>query len=328
MASNIQVTLAATLFESLDNTVTNILNSGTSKMMSQISPIFCSGLCIYFGLKALGWYRNGVDLPILDVLEEATKLTLICFLSFNVGNYLRYIVPIINGLGDDICRMLSNNTTTANTIDALLSDMINLFVDFINHPDFSSISFFSDFNVIITAIAAVICIVMLGLPFVIITCSILFTTYIGLKLFLILGPLFIALAVFPATRDMFWGWAKLICSLILINILFSLVCTIEIQFIRDHFLNKQALPNWGDLGGMILVFGCFIYLAKAIPSFAGAIAGSHGASSIGLPGGGAASGMMRGGGKLAGKAGKYATGKAYNTVQAAYNRVRGSFKPG
>lgn len=280
MASNIQITMAETLFKSLDDTITNLITTGASNLMAKVSPIFCCGVCIYFGLKAIGWYKNGTDLPIIEIIEEAIKLTLMCFCSFNVGNYLRYIVPVISELSNDICSILSNNATTANTIDALLSNMINLFVDFINHPDFSSITVFSDLNVIVTAIAAVICMIMLGLPFVIITCAILFSTYVGLKLFLVLGPLFIAFSIFPGTRDMFWGWLRLVSSFILINVLFSLVCTIEIQFIRDNFLNSQDLPDWGDLGSMIIVFGCFIYLAKSLPSFASSVTGGMGIAGI------------------------------------------------
>ncbi|EDR3562100.1 type IV secretion system protein [Salmonella enterica subsp. enterica serovar Benue] len=321
------VTIVETLFQTFDKSIVGTISSGASNLMNSVAPIFSAGTCIFFGFKALGWYRNGNDIPIIEVLEIFIKCTLICFLSFNVGNYLTYIVPIVNGLSDDIASLLSNTSkgTTSNTIDLLLTNYLDMVFEFIKTMKISILKI--DVSVLFVQLFALIIMLISGIPFIMVTCGTLFCVKIGMNLMLIIGPLFIGFLFFPATKDLFWGWAKLIISFIVINVLFSLVITLEINFINDQFINNPD-PTWAAVFSMLICFASFIYLAKAIPSFAGAIAGSHGASSIGLPGGGAASGMMRGGGKLAGKAGKYATGKAYNTVQAAYNRVRGSFKPG
>lgn len=282
------VTIVETLFQSFDDSVVNTISNGAANVMNTVAPIFCSGLCIYLGFKAIGWYRNGHDMPIMEVMELFIKCALICFCSFNVSVYLQHIVPIINNLSSDIVALLSNSSsgTTANTIDLLLTNYLKMIADFTDTMEFDIL----DINVSTLFIQFFALLIMLisGLPFIVITCATLFCVKIGMSLMLIIGPIFIAFLFFPATKDLFWGWAKLIISFIIINILFSLVITLEINFINDQFI-KTPDPSWVAVASMLICFSAFIYLAKAIPSFAGAIVGSHGASSIGLPGSGATS---------------------------------------
>lgn len=275
MAGGITITIVATLFSAIDDTIQNTISSGASNLMSAVSPIFGLGVSIYFGLKALSWYTKGADMPVMELFENFVKMTIICFFSFNVGNYLSHVVPVINGLGDNIAGLLNSGSTNANTIDKLLSDYITMISDYIDTMDFSPMT---DFTATLQGIIALIIILIGGLPFIIITCAILLTIKIGMSLFLILGPLFIAFSLFEATRDMFFGWLRMMSSFVLINVLFSLVCTIEINFINSQIMNKE--PTWTSIGGMIVCFGSFIYLAKSLPSFASSVTGGMGISGI------------------------------------------------
>lgn len=314
----ISITIVSTLFTSLDETITKTIATGTSKLMSTVSPIFMIGVCIYFGLKALRWYTKGADMPVMELFEDFVKMTLICFFSFNVGNYLSYVVPAVSGLSDDICALLSTeNGTTANLIDKILTDYINMIRQFIGSEEFKELSFFDDFDAIVTAIIALAVMIIAGIPFIVITCAILFTVALSLKIFLVIGPLFIAFSLYPATRDMFFGWLRMISSFIVINILFSIVCTLEINFIRDHFL-KGGLPNWADIGGMFVCFGAFIYLSKSLPSYASSITGGMGIAGISAPNIG---GGLR---RLLSPAGKGAKAATTRLLQSRRN----SLKPG
>ncbi|ENE6639024.1 type IV secretion system protein [Salmonella enterica] len=279
MAGDINITIVATLFSAIDDTITNTIASGASKLMSTVSPIFGMCICIYFGLKALSWYTKGADMPVMELFEDFVKMTLICFFSFNVGNYLHYIVPIISGLSDDISQLLSsNNSTNANSIDQLLSDYITMICDYIDTMTFSPIS---DFSATATGVVALVVMLVGGLPFIVITCAILLTVKIGTSLFLIIGPLFIGFSLFSATRDLFFGWLRMVSSFVLINVFFSLVCTIEMNFIRSQFINSDA--TWTKIGSMIVCFGAFTFLAKALPSFASSVTGGMGIAGISAP---------------------------------------------
>lgn len=314
------VTIVETLFQSFDDAVKNTISSGASNLMNTIAPIFSSATCIYFGFKAIGWYKNGTDIPAMEILETFIKCALICFCSFNVGNYLQYIVPSIDGLSADIVALLNNSSTgtTANTIDELITNYMKMIVDFTKTMSFDILDI--KISTLFVQFFALLIMLLSGLPFLVLTCATLFCVKIGMSLMLIIGPIFIAFLFFPATRDLFFGWSKLIISFILINVLFSLVITLEINFINDQFI-KSPDPSWGVIISMLVCFSTFIYLAKAIPSFAGAIAGSHGASSIGLPG----SGTTARAGRLAATGGKKAAVKSVNYIASKF---RARFRAG
>ncbi|ECO4189897.1 type IV secretion system protein [Salmonella enterica] len=274
------ITICKEIFDAIDQLTEGMLAGGTTQLMNTVSSMFCCCTCIYFGIKALIWYKDGVDLPIMDILWEFIRLAVIGAFSFTVPYYIAHIVPFVTNLPNEIIAILGQHETSTNALDDMLTVYIKSMLDFYDKLNFS-------FGSMGTAFAGLFILVLYfigGLPFILISFATLMVTKIATQLFLILGPLFIAFAMFPATKDLFNNWWRLMAALMLTNILFNVSFSFESAFINTMMINGGKIDiTWPKIFAMVLTFTSFFFLAKAIPGFASTLTGGgHAVSGLGI----------------------------------------------
>ncbi len=294
-----QINIFTQIFDKFDTSVANTISHGSASIITLITPLMLTCFSIYFGLIALSYLNGSAEIPIGDTAKRMIGWITIIVFGLNIDTYSSTVVPFFNGFGDDIAQALTGSTSTANALDTLL----NAYVDAIASL-FKGISPWQ-VGLIIEAEVLATLIILSAVPFMAIAAAYIILAHFALGLLLALGPMFIAAAMFPATRRFFEAWIGQCISYGLLVALFAAVGAVEIDFA------KSVIPSGGFsteqygsfLGGamMMIVMGfVFIVISLNMPSLASQLAGGVGISSMV----GKLASAAKGIGKLAQAAGK------------------------
>ncbi|MGY2492833.1 type IV secretion system protein, partial [Cupriavidus sp. CP313] len=131
------------------------------------------------------------------------------------------------------------------------------------------------------AIPIVLVLILTGIPFLGISAAYAILAKFSLGLLLALGPLFIAAALFPATRKFFETWTAQCLNYAFLTALFAAAAAIEVQFATSILRKDEGyvmgIVDAYVLGAMGLVF---IVVSLNLPGLASALAGGVGISTM------------------------------------------------
>lgn len=307
-----QVAIAADLFQAIDAALKGTLGSGTSKVMLGLGASFGSMWLLNFTMKSIYWLHQGMDAVFQDVLMSIMKMAIIVYFAFNVSWYTSTVVPIVTGLPDWMGGVLAGNEGPAtNQVDGLINSYIGSLDTLISAMKFG---WTEDWAVMFYAILVVAFYLMGGIPFLGVCIGTMITLKAATTIILVVGPVFIAFALFDQTRQWFWGWVSVIGGFMLTQVLFAIVIGLELNYINNNIVkNGQIETTLVSAFGILLIFGAFTYLATELPNYAASIMG------------GGPSGGVTGVGGLLGKAtGLNPAGRmAKSAAQFAARRFKG-----
>lgn len=293
------ITIAQDLFQAIDGALKSTLGSGTAKVMLGIGAAFGSMWLVNFTLKSIYWLFQGLDVIFQDVIFSILKMAFIMYFAFNVSWYVQTVVPFVTDLPIWIGGILSGTEgSQVNQVDALIASYINSLVRLVSAMDFGWTVSVADMFI---AILTILFYLIGGIPFLSVCVGTMVVLKFSTSIILVVGPIFIAFALFDQTRQWFWGWVSTIGGFMLTSVLFSVTVGIEMNYI-NNFIIKNGVIDTSILGAItiLIVFGCFTLLATELPGYAASIMGGGSSGGVsGVPGGGLAR-------KAAGFAGKHA----------------------
>lgn len=298
------VQIAGDLFRAIDEALKGTLGSGTSKVMLGVGAAFGSMWLVHFTLKSIYWLFQGLDAIFQDIVFTVFKMAFIAYFAFNVAWYIQTVVPFATGLPVWMGGILSGQEgNQTNQVDALIAGYIDSLDKLISSMKFG---FTEDWAVMFYAAVVVVFYLLGGIPFLSVCVGTMITLKAASTIILVLGPLFIAFALFDQTRQWFWGWVSLMAGFMLTQVLFSVVVGIELAYINAFIMKNGAIEiTLMRAFEILLVFGAFTMLATELPNYAASIMG--GTSSGGVSGIGGLVGKTSGlnvARKMAGGAGK------------------------
>lgn len=276
------IEVAQPIFDAIDNAAKTQMNN-ISKVMSVMGGVIGIFWMIYIGIKAFYWYFEGLTVVVQDVLMTIFKASCVMFMAFSVSWYISVIIPTVTDfpvwLGNTISGNSDNNM---NLVDGLLNSYVDGIKKLVTAIKFDT----SAFIVIISLLLYLLG----GVPFLGVAVGTLITLKAATTLIMVVGPIFIAMALFPQTKHYFWGWVGVLGGFVLTQALFVVVLALEISFINSNIVIENVNLDLLGCLGILLSFGAFTMLATEIPNYAAAIMG------------GAPSGGVSGVGGIAGKA--------------------------
>ncbi|EEH8383337.1 type IV secretion system protein, partial [Salmonella enterica subsp. enterica serovar Montevideo] len=265
------VQVAQTLFDAIDNAAKTQMNNVTA-VMAVMGVVFGAFWMIYILLRSLEWYFQGLTQVIQDVLLTIFKASCILFMAFSVSWYVSTIVPTVTQfpvwLGNTMAGVSGDKT---NLVDGLISSFFDAVVNTIDAMKFEPIS---NFKATVLGILALVLLLVGGIPFLLVAVGTLITLKAASMLLLVVGPIFIALSLFPATRQYFWGWVGVLGGFTLAQALFAVVIGLEMSFINANVVKGGEIET--DLMSclsILLYFGAFTLLATEIPNYAASVMG-------------------------------------------------------
>lgn len=265
------VQIAQTLFDAI-NTATKTQLGNVTQVMKVMGVVIGGGWMVYILMKALTWHFMAIGQVIEDIVMTMVKATLIMFMAFNVGWYISTVVPTVTDfpvwLGNTISGSGSVNN---NLVDGLISNYLTSVVTLIKALDVNPITHFKE---VFYGVITLLFLLLGGLPFLGVAVGTLITLKCASSLILVVGPIFIALALFPKTQQYFWGWLGVLGGFALAQALFAIVIGMEMAFINTSIVKGGVIDtDFMSCVSMLLYFGAFTMLATEIPNYAAAIMG-------------------------------------------------------
>lgn len=268
-SGNLQVTVFTDMFNDFDNNLLNVINSGSANIITLITPLMASGFAIYVMLVMVSYWRGHSHEPVADFIQRMAGWAVVLVLGMNIGYYSQYVVPFFNGLGDDIARALSGNTSTGSALDTLASTYAQVMWQIFKAAD--------GIEETMNAIAYILVTLIFGMPFMSIAAAYIVLARFALGLLLALGPMFISAALFPATRRFCEAWIGQCLSYGFLVALMSAAGLIEIRFAQSIAPSQATL---GSLIKIVLMGVSFIVISLNLPGLASQLSGGVGISSM------------------------------------------------
>lgn len=301
-------TVFTEVFDKIDVAIQEVIAGNVSNLMNTLEPLLLSGFTVYLLFLFLSYWNGRFEDSIVDFFKKVIAWILILGFSVNVSGYNQTIMPIVMGLGDGLSHAL-NGQTNATVLDNMATSMVDIVIK--NNDEANKLPITSVGRYLMIVIYNAIVIISFSV-FLVISASYILLAKIFTGILALVGPVFISLGLFPATRQYFTAWINQVVNYSLMLLLMNIVASFMIKIYGEviDFSNiDYPTTNTFLISVVLLSFMFFVVLLK-IPELANGLAG--GVSVGGFTQAGRAIGNGRDGvnaGVSAGKTG-YARGKS------------------
>ena len=284
------ITVFSDIFTLLTDSATDILTTNVASIMGVLSPVLLSAFTLYVIFVFMSYFETNIGQSMWDIIKRICAWGVILSFSINIGSYTTTVVPLVTGLGDGLASLMSGGTT----IDSSLNNLAGTFIDVAKKTWDEA----SGVGESLMAGLGILIIIVFGTIFLIVSAVYIILAKLFLAILAILGPIFIVLALFPATRQFFSSWVNQVVNYSLLILVLSLVSSLFITFIENVFVNK--LGDTFDMTSFFLmpaVLGIFIIILLRVPDLAAGLSGGmggmgSGANALSGAGGGAIKSMF------------------------------------
>ena len=312
------------IMSNVDSATDKYLLDGVSAVVGALAPTAHIMLALYVVFWGLAMMTGKINEPVMDGAVRVVKVSVIVAFATSSALYASNVVGFLYAWPAALVGVMNGSeiTSTTQIIDQILSQSTDL-ADMawstagVTNPGAYLIGYsIYGMGVIVAGIAGFIII----------------TSKLGLAVLLALGPIFIALLLFEATREFFNKWLGSVLttgfSIVLIS-MFSLLIMKQLdgsfQAAKIAAAANQGIVAMATMLPATLTAIIAIPTMIGVPFLAASLGGGASAGTAGIAGfaydktKGATRATLRTGGKTAVAGGK----AAYRGGQAAYNKVRG-----
>jgi type IV secretion system protein VirB6 len=238
----------------VDCRVSDVAITASGTISNSIMPIVALCFSIYMILMMVNYMRGGTSSPVWDVYLRAAAFAIIIGLGLQYGNYTAYVVPMVQGIGDDLANAVSGATDGASSLDILAMHYIKILDKGYERAN-SNIFPFNIGPLLLFGLKFVL--IAAGLvPFLVLAAALLIMAKVGAALVVAVGPIFFACLLFPATRQYFSAWVNSAFSYALIPIFVAVIAMVSVQISVEVF-NPGA-------GGLEKMSFKYIFMASLV----------------------------------------------------------------
>lgn len=260
-----------TVYNHFDTAVTSVLVTGTANLIALITPLVQTAFGLYVVLIVYSYMRGNSD--VIDDMEDfwyrMVGWAAIIVYGLNIGTYQTYVAPFVIGLGDDLASVFGPGVNAPTALDSMANAFINSFIDMYNAADGIKQTMF--------ALMAIVSVAVWGGVFMAIAIAYIILAKVALGILVAIGPLFIAAAMFPATRDLFKNWTAQVLNYSFMVLLFSFGAQVEIALMMTQIPAGLSISSVFNISLLSFVM---IFVSLNFPAIAAALAGGIGISTM------------------------------------------------
>lgn len=272
-------------FADLDTTLADYFTDVVEAVITDITPVVSVLLTIYMMLW--GWLviRGQVNEFVTDGFTRIVRLTIIVAIALNVGHYNGFVSDLLFALPDHLLGVTSNgaSTSTGEYLDSVFKQIWEagwLFVDqAIEEENLLGMA-----NIPLTL--AGIAVWVLGVFLVFFASFLIILSKMALTVLIGVGPIFIILTMFEATKRFFDAWLGQCFNFILISLLVGGVLRLIISILVSHLVEyKDAAAPFPVIEDVVPItgFSLFgIFVLKQVLPMASALGGGIALSTLGV----------------------------------------------
>ena len=301
--------MAVTAFSNMEvimlEPVERFISEGSSALMGHLKGPLTAAATLYIALY--GWFvlKGSIQEPAMDFIFKCMKIVIITMLATTAADYNTYVSTFFfHTVPEEIGTALNISSQPGNPYDTIMSTAVDKGLAMWDVAPWGASMVFDALMVgIIFVTAAFVCVV-----------GFIVSVYakMALALLLVLGPVFVALALFDATRRFTEGWLGQVANFVVLQIL---VVSLGSLMLDTLITLITALNEENDVATAAVTYAaytlCATYLFYQLPTIASSLAAGGAHLSVGSRGNGletasgtAYSGAKWLGAKAAGLAGR------------------------
>lgn len=252
--------------------LTSFVSSSVTNLASYVDTPLRAAVTLYIVLYGFAVMRGAIVEPIMDFAWRAVRLVAIVLLATNAGTFQAYVTGLFF---ESLPREIGNAITGAGLdmesgepFDTLLTRGIEVAQKIYDQAGLTDV-----FPALIAGVLLVFTAVSGFLQF-----AILLYAKIGLAVVIALGPVFIALMLFEATRPLGEAWTRQVANFIVLHVLVVALVGLMLTTVEGFVEKYGADATTG--GGLIVgavaisaVLGLAGYISLQLPEIAGGLAG-------------------------------------------------------
>lgn len=234
-------------------------------VIAAVSGPLRAALVLYVVLYGLAILRGAIAEPIMDVALRSLKLSFI-YLIATTPAYSTFVTePLFHGLPHTLAQAITGSdlANIGTAFDALLAHAM-----WLAESIAVGIAPFDITRWVMTAAVFVVGALTAAIGFAVVILA-----KVALALLIALGPIFVACALFEATRRFFFGWLSQAVNYLVLFTLIITVVELVLSLIADQWATiETAAPMAGGLIFMMLSLLAAIFFLQ-VPAIAAGIAG-------------------------------------------------------
>jgi type IV secretion system protein VirB6 len=232
------------LIGQINTIVTSGADAAATAIATAVTPLAAVGFGIYIILICINYMRGAETEPVIDFGVRCAGFAVIIGLGLNAANYTSTVIPIVTGVGSDLASAVSGGSATAGTLDQLALHYFKILDD--GYESANSPVFPFNVGPLVLYILKAVFILVGLIPFLVAATLCIIVANVGSILVAMVGPLFFAFLIFPATRQYFSAWLNTALSYALIPVFVAVIATISVG------LSKTMLSGSGSLDDVSL----------------------------------------------------------------------------
>lgn len=267
------------LIDRINTLMSSGLVTGAQAISDTITPLVAACFGIYIILIATNYMRGAEQEPVMDFIFRMMSFSVVIGLGLNASAYASHVIPIVTGIGPNLADAITGGSVTAGTLDQLALHYLNI-ID----KGFDGIALLTSPGAYVLMLFKSLLIIFGLAPFLIVATVMTIVANAGSIIVAMVGPIYFAFLLFPATRQYFNAWLNTALSYALIPVFVAVIATVSVGLSVEMLsnggsLNETSLADvfLAALGNLILVF-----LLKQVSSIASAL--SSGGINAGMPG--------------------------------------------
>ena len=308
----------ATFWTWLNGQLATYIGTNTALLASTLEPTVVMLATLY--VMAWGYLHltGKIDEPVLTGVKRILALGLILGVSLQLWLYNTVIVDTFYNAPAQLAAAIVGSSDPVSTIDTIWESGGAVGDNLWNKGAFSFSSFgFYIAGVIVWCLMGVLCVYAMFL---------IALSSIALAVLLALGPLFVAMLFFDATRRLFVAWIAQLTNYALITVLTVMVGALLLQIVQSYAAQTAALGTailTVDVLHMVLIAMLVFLILRQVMPIASGLAGGASLNSFGFVSR-SVSGGLRGAGRWLERGGNRASPVAEKAERYATPRVVGS----
>jgi len=231
----------------IDGKLDQFLSVGAGRVISEVAGPLRLALVLYVLLYGIAILRGAISEPIMDFAVRSLKLALIYMLATTAAYGDWVSQPLFHGLPDALARAIAGSTggDAGSAFDAFFARAAYLGQKAAKEADA-----FNWLPIVVSGAVFVVGALAAALGFGIVTLA-----KVALALLVALGPIFVACALFDASRRYFFGWLSQAVNYL---VLFALIIAV--------FQLVLALvgSEWDAIDGQDPVVGGLLFIALCL----------------------------------------------------------------
>jgi type IV secretion system protein VirB6 len=317
----------ATFWTWLNGQLASYIGTNTALLASALEPTVVMLATVY--VMAWGYLHlmGKIDEPVLTGVKRILALGLILGVGLQLWLYNTVIVDTFYNAPAQLAAAIVGSSDPVSTIDTIWESGGAVAGNLWNKGGISSLGFYIA-GVIVWCLMGVLCVYAMFL---------IALSSIALAVLLALGPLFVAMLFFDATRRLFVAWIAQLTNYALITVLTVMVGALLLQIVQSYAAQTAARGTailTVDALHMVLIAVLVFLILRQVMPIASGLAGGASLNSFGFVSRSVSGGLRgtgrwleRGGNRaspVAEKAERYATPRVVGAVGGTAMNVRGT----